>query len=259
MYEKIAVLIDAENFSYALIERVLGEISHFGKIAKIKAYGDFGSSHLRGYKEISLNFHITPVQNFNYTTAKNSSDIALVIDAMDLLYSGIYDAFAIASNDSDFLRLSSRIRDNGVATIGVGKMSDKSVAYTHHICINKAENEARNDDLKKLDLVDDKLMDRVAKFFSFLSKDEIKEPVKPAKKSGVDKLLDEIKQTLKTDKNGFYNCGEFGSLLKQRYDDLKLTDYPKKAGDFVRQLEKEQKVILKTENSALKFKPKDTK
>src|SRR5512132_4212196 len=118
---RLAVLIDADNTSPKLITEMLEELASYGTITVKRAYGDWTSPHLNGWRSILLGNAISPQQQFAYTTGKNSTDSALIIDAMDLLYSGNLDAFAIVSSDSDFTRLATRIRESGKTVYGMGR------------------------------------------------------------------------------------------------------------------------------------------
>lgn len=119
--KKIAVLIDAENAQYSILEEVLSELKKHGHIIVKKAYGDWSSSHLRNWKQPLNELAINPVQQFSYTQGKNSSDAAMIIDAMDLLYSNKFDAFALISSDSDFTKLASRLKESQIYVFGVGE------------------------------------------------------------------------------------------------------------------------------------------
>ncbi|RGP72924.1 hypothetical protein FLONG3_6562 [Fusarium longipes] len=118
---KIAVLIDADNASAALAGSVLAEIAKYGKTFVKRAYGDWTGTGLNQWKERLLEQSIQPMQQFAYTKGKNSTDSAMIIDAMDLLYSNKFDGFCIMSSDSDFTRLASRIRESGLLVFGCGK------------------------------------------------------------------------------------------------------------------------------------------
>ena len=119
--KKIAVLIDAENAQYSILEAVLSELKKHGHIIVKKAYGDWSSNHLRNWKQPLNELAINPVQQFSYTQGKNSSDAAMIIDAMDLLYSKKFDAFALVSSDSDFTKLASRLKESQIYVFGVGE------------------------------------------------------------------------------------------------------------------------------------------
>jgi uncharacterized LabA/DUF88 family protein len=118
---KLAVLIDADNAQPAIIEGLLAEVAKYGTAHVKRAYGDWTGTSLRGWKEHLLAQSIQPIQQFSYTVGKNATDSALIIDAMDLLYSGRFDGFCIVSSDSDFTRLASRLRESGLTVYGFGE------------------------------------------------------------------------------------------------------------------------------------------
>lgn len=121
MTDRIAVLIDADNTSHRYAADLLAELAKFGRPTVKRAYGDWRSESLKGWAA-RLNQHaISPEQTMAYTVGKNSTDSALIIDAMDLLYSGNVDAFAIVSSDSDFTRLATRLRESGKTVYAVGR------------------------------------------------------------------------------------------------------------------------------------------
>ena len=117
---RFAVLIDADNTSPRIATGLFEEIARFGEATVRRIYGDFSSTRLRSWSEILQRFAIDPYQQFAYTSEKNASDIALVIDAMDLLHSGRFDGFCLVSSDSDFTRLASRLREEGADVYGFG-------------------------------------------------------------------------------------------------------------------------------------------
>jgi len=118
---KLAVLIDADNAQPSVVEELLAEVAKYGTAHVKRAYGDWTGTSLRGWKEHLLAQSIQPVQQFAYTTGKNATDAAMVIDAMDLLYTGRLDGFCIVSSDSDFTRLAARIRESGLTVYGFGE------------------------------------------------------------------------------------------------------------------------------------------
>jgi uncharacterized LabA/DUF88 family protein len=118
---KLAVLIDADNAQPSAVEGLLAEVAKYGTAHVKRAYGDWTSPRLTGWKERLLAQSIQPIQQFAYTTGKNATDAALVIDAMDLLYTGRFDGFCIVSSDSDFTRLATRIRESGLIVYGFGE------------------------------------------------------------------------------------------------------------------------------------------
>ncbi len=119
--EKLAVLIDADNAQASIIDGLLSEIAKYGTANVKRIYGDWTLSRLKGWKEVLLQYSIQPIQQFGYTSGKNATDSALIIDAMDLLYSGKFDGFCIVSSDSDFTKLVSRIREAGLFVYGFGE------------------------------------------------------------------------------------------------------------------------------------------
>jgi uncharacterized protein (TIGR00288 family) len=118
---RLAVLIDADNTSAKLIKEMFEELAGYGTITVKRAYGDWTNPHLNGWREVLLGNAISPQQQFAYTYGKNATDSALIIDAMDLLYSGNVDGFALVSSDSDFTPLATRLRESGKRVIGVGQ------------------------------------------------------------------------------------------------------------------------------------------
>lgn len=119
--ERLAVLIDADNVPYANIKEMLEEIAKDGTPTIKRIYADWTKPTVAGWKNVLLENAITPIQQYSYTTGKNSSDSALIIDAMDILYSGKVDGFCIVSSDSDFTRLAIRLREAGMKVFGFGE------------------------------------------------------------------------------------------------------------------------------------------
>ena len=120
---RLAVLIDSDNTTASLTTELLEEIAKYGTPTVKRAYGDWTTQHLVGWKEELLRHAIQPVQQFSYTRGKNSTDSALIIDAMDLLYAGNLEGFVIVSSDSDFTRLATRLRESGMTVYGLGRRS----------------------------------------------------------------------------------------------------------------------------------------
>ncbi|ESJ25635.1 hypothetical protein B551_0202945, partial [Cupriavidus sp. HPC(L)] len=117
----LAVLIDADNAGPGIVEGLLAEVAKYGVAAVKRIYGDWTKPNLSGWKECLLSHSIQPIQQFRYTVGKNATDSAMIIDAMDLLYTGRFDGFCIVSSDSDFTRLASRIREQGLTVYGFGE------------------------------------------------------------------------------------------------------------------------------------------
>lgn len=118
---RLAVLIDADNIPYSNVKGMLEEIAKYGTPTFKRIYGDWTRPTISGWKSVLLENAITPIQQYSYTRGKNSTDSALIIDAMDILYSGKVDGFCIVSSDSDFTRLATRLREAGMRVIGIGE------------------------------------------------------------------------------------------------------------------------------------------
>ncbi|WP_206245204.1 NYN domain-containing protein [Novosphingobium terrae] len=119
--QPLALLIDGDNASPRIIEGLLAEIANYGTASVKRIYGDWTKPNLGGWKQCLLEHSIQPIQQFAYTTGKNATDGAMIIDAMDLLYTGRFASFCIVSSDSDFARLAARIREQGVTVYGFGE------------------------------------------------------------------------------------------------------------------------------------------
>ncbi|MFM2370179.1 MAG: hypothetical protein RL619_2500 [Bacteroidota bacterium] len=118
---KLAILIDADNVPYSNVKGMMEEIAKFGTPTTKRIYADWTKPNAGGWKSVLLEHAITPIQQYSYTVGKNSSDSAMIIDAMDLLYSDKVDGFCIVSSDSDFTRLAIRLRESGMKVIGIGE------------------------------------------------------------------------------------------------------------------------------------------
>lgn len=119
--DNLAVLIDADNAQAAIIHELLAEVSRYGTASVKRAYGDWTTPGLRKWKDVLHEMAIQPIQQFSYTTGKNSTDSALIIDAMDLLHTGRLNGVCLVSSDSDFTRLATRIRESGLVVYGFGE------------------------------------------------------------------------------------------------------------------------------------------
>lgn len=123
---RLAVLIDADNIPFSNVTGMLEEIAKYGTPTFKRIYGDWTRPTISGWKQVLLEHAITPVQQYSYTKGKNSTDSAMIIDAMDILYSGKVDGFCIVSSDSDFTRLATRLREAGMKVIGIGERKTPS-------------------------------------------------------------------------------------------------------------------------------------
>jgi uncharacterized LabA/DUF88 family protein len=123
---RLAVLIDADNIPFSNVKGMLEEIAKYGTPTFKRIYGDWTKPTVAGWKSVLLENAITPVQQYSYTRGKNSTDSAMIIDAMDILYSGKVDGFCLVSSDSDFTRLATRLREAGMRVIGIGEKKTPS-------------------------------------------------------------------------------------------------------------------------------------
>ena len=118
---RLAVLIDADNARASVVTELLAEVAKYGAASVKRIYGDWTTPQLGAWKDVLLEHSIQPIQQFRYTVGKNATDSAMIIDAMDLLYTGRFDGFCLVSSDSDFTRLASRIREEGLRVYGFGE------------------------------------------------------------------------------------------------------------------------------------------
>lgn len=123
---KFALLIDADNISPKYLMVMLAEAKRYGNVTIRRIYGDWTDNSKKTWKDNLLDYSIVPIQQYSYTTGKNSSDSAMIIDAMDILYSNVIDGFILVSSDSDFTRLAMRLREAGKTVIGMGEAKTPS-------------------------------------------------------------------------------------------------------------------------------------
>ena len=209
---RLAVLIDADNVPYSNVKGVMEEIAKYGTPTFKRIYGDWTKPTISGWKNVLLENAITPIQQYSYTSGKNSSDSALIIDAMDILYSGKVDGFCIVSSDSDFTRLATRLREAGMKVFGIGQKKtpnpfivacDKFI-YMEIIAVPEAV------------AVSEITKTRAAK---------------PVEKTAVDKLNKEtIKSIAATiddlaDENGWAFLGDIGNLLLKKHPNFDPRNY----------------------------------
>jgi len=212
--KKIAVLIDAENAQYSILEAVLSELKKHGHIIVKKAYGDWSSNHLRNWKRPLNELAINPVQQFSYTQGKNSSDAAMIIDAMDLLYSNKFDAFALVSSDSDFTKLASRLKESQIYVFGVGEQ--KTPISFRNACDDFIYTEV----LKNLEAEND------IEASSTIVEPEDKKKTRQ-ELCGDSRLIKIIRNAVNeyADDDGWASLGPCGGLIKRQYPDFDTRSY----------------------------------
>ncbi|PXV66746.1 OST-HTH/LOTUS domain-containing protein [Dysgonomonas alginatilytica] len=216
---KLAVLIDADNIPYSNIKGMLDEIAKIGIPTIKRIYGDWTKPTVSGWKQPLLEHAITPIQQYSYTTGKNATDSAMIIDAMDILHSEKVDGFCLVSSDSDFTRLAVRLRESGMLVIGIGEKKTPNpfiVACDKFIYIEIIGNsEIENSDTQQ---------DSLSSNHSKGEKDSNIEPINK-------KLIQLLKTTVMdlADDDGWAFLGDMGNLIiKKRPDfDPRNYGYPK--------------------------------
>lgn len=219
--KKIAILIDADNVSDKYIKYIFDEISNHGTPTYKRIYGDWTKPQLNSWKNVLLNYSITPIQQYSYTTGKNATDSALIIDAMDILYSKNVDGFCIISSDSDFTRLAARLREAGMYVIGMGEKK------TPTPFISACEK------FKYLEVLAGIIGD---------SENALEKQQDPKDSlTSLGELIKSIKNIIaeRSDEEGWIGLGEVGTKLNMRYPDFDTRNYGhSKLSSFILSLNK---------------------
>ena len=202
---KLAVLIDGDNIPSAYVKEMMEEIAKYGNPTIKRIYGDWTNPHLAKWKSVLLENAVTPIQQYGYTQGKNATDSAMIIDAMDILYSGKVNGFCLVSSDSDFTRLATRLREAGMNVIGIGEKKTPDpfiVACDRFIYIEILKNQ---------------------------TKEASKE--KETKKNDVDKITPKVVKLLSStisdvaDDDGWAFLGDVGSLLQKKQPNFDSRNY----------------------------------
>lgn len=240
--KRIAVLIDADNVSEKYIKYILDEISNHGTPTYKRIYGDWTRPQLAPWKNVLLNYSISPIQQYSYTTGKNSTDAALIIDAMDILYSNNVDGFCIVSSDSDFTKLAARLREAGMYVIGMGEKK------TPTPFISACEK------FKYLEVLAS-MASKPAELTSVKEVQRLEE--QKVGMTSIDKIIDTIKTIIVeiSDEDGWAFLGELGSTLNKRYPDFDTRNYGyTKLTPFVSSLNQFEIRSIKTSNPNISLK-----
>jgi hypothetical protein len=212
---RLAVLIDADNIPYRYVHEMFEEIAKYGTPTFKRIYADWTKPHVSGWKAVLLENAITPIQQYSYSQGKNASDSALIIDAMDILYTGKVDGFCIVSSDSDFTRLATRLREAGMRVIGIGEKKTLKPFITAcdkfiYLEILKApEREPEKKSQKK----------------------QPRDSSKPKREEPINKIDQDLTKLLRDsisdieDENGWAFLGELGNLLLKRKPDFDSRNY----------------------------------
>lgn len=222
MNSNLAVLIDGDNIPSAHVKEMMEEIAKYGNPTIKRIYGDWTNPHLSKWKNLLLQNAITPIQQYAYTTGKNATDSAMIIDAMDILYSEKVNGFCLVSSDSDFTKLATRLREAGMQVIGIGEKKTPTpfiVACDKFIYIEILRNQSnKKEDINKKDKTEesiDRITPKVIKLLSTTITDS-------------------------SDEDGWAFLGDVGSLLQKKqpnfdsrnYGFEKLTPLIKSIGSF---------------------------
>ncbi len=202
MEKTFAILIDSDNISAKHIPYIIDEINNYGSITYRRMYGDFTSSQMNAWKNVVSEYSLTPIQQFQNTMGKNATDSALIIDAMDILYTGNVQGFCLVSSDSDFTKLASRLREAGKFVIGMGEK--KTPAAFRNAC----------NEFKYLNILSGAPQTSVED-----------EAVAGSRK--ISKIIEDILEIITTNENKGKETGlgEIGSSLTKRYSDFDVRNY----------------------------------
>jgi uncharacterized LabA/DUF88 family protein len=239
---RLAVLIDAENVPYKNIRGILEEVAKYGTPTIKRIYGDWTNSSLSGWKNSLLENAITPIQQYSYTSGKNSSDSALIIDAMDILYTEKVDGFCIVSSDSDFTRLATRLREEGMKVFGIGERKTPNafiVACDKFIYI-----EIINAPVKNVDIVTEPHKEDVVGHEAKAGAIEIGEDIINLISSSVNDVADD---------NGWAFLADVGNLISKKQPDFDARNYGfSKLTPLVKSLKRFQIEERESSNSRIK-------
>lgn len=265
--QQYAVLVDAENVSPKYINIIFDEASNYGITTYRRIYGDWTSTRNNGWKEVLLDNSITPIQQYSYTDGKNSSDSAMIIDAMDILYTENVDGFIIVSSDSDFTRLASRLRESGMNVIGMGESKTPGAFISacnsfKYLDILFQSIESESETVTKTEEIITTTTSKEPEFsispkeqkknngndrkkYSYSKKNKPKQPNNPSKPSKLEpqtKLVT-IRKALKTiilensDDDSWISLANLGNHLSKRFPDFDVRNYGhKKLVTFVQSL-----------------------
>ena len=219
---RLAVLIDADNVSHTNIRGMMEEIARYGNATIKRIYGDWTRPNLGGWKHLLLDYAITPVQQFGYTTGKNATDSAMIIDAMDILYSEKADGFCLVSSDSDFTRLATRLREAGKTVYGIGEQKTPNAfiaacdRFIYMEILDESSHEEPESSTPEVAAAEQK---------------PAKQQAQAKKKKTIKKIsADVIKLISSTisdveDENGWAYLGEVGSLLLKKQPSFDSRNY----------------------------------
>ncbi len=240
--KRFAVLIDADNVSDKYIKHILDEMTNYGIITYKRIYGDWTKPTLGPWKNVLLDNSITPIQQYGYTTGKNATDSAMIIDAMDILYSGNVEGFCIVSSDSDFTRLASRLRESGMYVVGMGEKKTPSAFVSACNMFKYLEILTQNVNADvPITVVNKVKTDR-----------KIDEAPITAQVALINAITSIINDT--SDEDGWSSLGGVGNILMKRFPDFDVRNYGfNKLTPLVKSLQKFEIKSEKKNNQRLIF------
>lgn len=204
---RIAVLIDADNVSQKYVKNILDEVINHGTPTYKRIYGDWTKPQLGAWKEALLEYSISPIQQYSYTYGKNATDSALIIDAMDILYSQNVDGFCIVSSDSDFTRLASRLREAGMFVLGMG---EKKTPRPFIVACEKF-----------------KYLETLSLTVPIENKEEAPVKIEREDTDSILQLRESIRNIVTeiSDEDGWAYMGDVGNMLNKRFPDFDTRNY----------------------------------
>ena len=221
--KKFAVLIDADNVSDKYIKFILDEVTNDGIATYKRIYGDWTSPALVSWKKVLLDHSVMPIQQYSYTSGKNSTDSAMIIDAMDILYSGQVDGFCLVSSDSEFTRLAARLRESGMLVVGMGeRKTPKSFIsacnrFKYLDILANSESKTKS----KLDMQFGQ-MEKSKNYMLPLESEHVKEDM-----TNIKTIEDAIRAIAEeySDEDEWIFTGTIGNLLVKRYPDFDVRNF----------------------------------
>ena len=208
---RFAVLIDADNVPYANVKGMMAEIAKYGTPTFKRIYGDWTKPTVSGWKSVLLENAITPIQQYSYTTGKNATDSAMIIDAMDILYTGKVDGFCIISSDSDFTRLALRLREAGVKVIGMGQRKTPSPFI------------AACDQFIYIEILAERAVDAVKEEEERKEETAPGNTIKPLDKKAIQLIASSVGDV--ADESGWAFLGEVGKMMLKKEPDFDPRNY----------------------------------
>lgn len=269
--DKIAVLIDAENVSKKYIKLIMDEVNEFGTPTYKRVYGDFSNPSVSSWKDVLSTYALTPVIQFNYVKGKNSSDSAIIIDAMDILYSGNVNGFCLVTSDSDFTKLANRLREAGMLVIGMGEKKTptslvaacEQFKYLDLLFAEEEEERGAEDNSIADEAVEEQAIDEKVQGEVDVSENQdttdpetqdlCDMPFIPTQENIGDEIRTIIEQ--KSDEAGWINQSEIGILLSKRVPGFDPRNYNfKKLSQLIESYDfLETKTIPNPKNDLLKI------